>query len=354
MPEHVCWTMHQKTYRQTRLPPKQSKQVHCLKYRSPPSLNQPILRCLKKHHKLRTSTEEPINPVLLPATKQHFPPILAVHVPLLLKNPVTRDGSQGDTRQDGLRATPFLLQRNTPPTTHFGIDIAKGNCSAGIPPGTDFGIVQVSGNFPFQDNECLQKEVDNLRQKVGNRISLYAVAAFEGQKIVKHEHPKRLARIERCQANLGRSLAFCYGYLAGQHAAEYADDQEVYEEDWWIDVEPIHDVSAPGWSGWSGDKHANRQSVTGEIRGIQATAAQRGLAAPRFGVYSNLNLYRAVVGDWKNGLPCWVATPGPDEAAARTYFKGNNFTGGPTFIVQQVGRYRHGVELDTDYVREPQ
>lgn len=235
-------------------------------------------------------------------------------------------------------ATPYLsLNDNLNISQNDqGVDLSwpPTNCDAVIPPEATFGIVGVSGGSNFTSNDCLVQEASQF-----NKLSLYVNTGYQGLEVLQ-DYPE-LASM--CADGDENCIAYNYGVKAGQFALEYAFDQKIYAQNWWLDIETENS--------WSENLAANTQALQGEMDGITLAAASHNLPKPVFGFYSTPNMYGRITGGWLNGLPSWVATghKGPENAMA--HCQGYEFTGGTTVVVQYVDDEANlGRGVDSDLV----
>lgn len=188
-------------------------------------------------------------------------------------------------------------------------------------PSGAFGIIGVSGGLVYADNSCVASEATYF-----NNVSLYANTGFNLDTTAGSYFEQAMA-YGNCTTN--SCGAYYYGYLAGVHAAKYAQSQGVSSPTWWLDVETGNT--------WNSDTSLNRQALQGEYDGINATAAPTTI-----GVYSTTSQWGSITGGWLNNWPVWYATAVHKKSQAIPYCK-DTFTNGETILVQFRGR------LDQDY-----
>jgi hypothetical protein len=206
-------------------------------------------------------------------------------------------------------------------TGSTGVDVSWPNCSASVPKAS-FGIVGVTGGKAFTGNTCLRSEASNF----GN-LSLYINTAWPGQSygLPYQNSPKA------CDPTNPNCLAYNYGYNAGLYALQYAQNQGVNSNTWWLDVETMNS--------WSGDTAQNINSLQGTIDSL------RDATVGTVGVYSTTAQWTTITGGWKNLLPSWGATTWTTAKQAATYCHGHEFTGGPSYMMQ----FSPKRGLDQDY-----
>ena len=191
-----------------------------------------------------------------------------------------------------------------------GVDVSWPNCSASIPK-TGFGIVGVTGGKNFSPNPCLKAEAANF-----SNLSVYTNTGYPGQ---SYALPYQAAP-KACTATDLNCLAYNYGYNAGLYALEYAQNQGVNSNTWWLDVETMNT--------WTSDTAQNIASLQGQIDALKAA----GIGT--IGIYSTTAQWGTITGSWKNLMPSWGATTWQSAKQAATYCKGHEFTGGPSYLMQ--------------------
>jgi len=217
-----------------------------------------------------------------------------------------------------------------------GVDLSwpPPNCDAIIPPEVTFGIVGVSGGSNFTTNDCMVQEASQF-----SKLSLYTNTGYQGLEVLQ-DHPELSSM---CAAEDEDCIAYNYGIKAGQFALETAFGQNIYTQNWWLDIETENS--------WSENLSANSQSLQGEMDGITSAAASHNLPKPKFGFYSTPSMYSRITGGWLNGLPSWVATGHKGSENALSHCQGSEFTSGPTVMVQYVDdEANQGRHLDRDIV----
>lgn len=141
--------------------------------------------------------------------------------------------------------------------------------------------------------------------------------------------------------------AYEYGYLAAEHAYEYAVSQNLGgpTTTWWLDVEETNT--------WDGGASLNVQSIQGEYDGLAAHLT-RGNA---IGIYAVPSQWSTIVGkSWPtagHAYPVWAANGfrTSDAATISQYCADPAYsvTGGPAYMVQYVVDYGTKTSLDHDY-----
>jgi hypothetical protein len=205
-----------------------------------------------------------------------------------------------------------------------GVDVSwpTGNCYAAPQFIRSWAIVGVNDGLDFRGNPCLRSEAARFPN-----ASLYVNTGYASS-ANGHIFP---SFPEHCVHSDKECLAYNYGYNAGKYAVTYAASQGVHAAMWWLDVETDNS--------WSNNILYNRASLEGETAAIQ-----RYTLIGHVGIYSYPGQWVAIMGDWHNGLPNWVATGTDQRSVAIAWCSGQNFTGGPTWLTQYT------LKLDQDYV----
>ena len=196
-----------------------------------------------------------------------------------------------------------------------GIDVSYPNCSASLPK-TSFGIVGVTGGTAFSQNPCLKAQASKF-----NNLSLYMNTGWPGVTSVYNNNQSP----QQCQAADLNCLAYNYGFNAGQDAMNYANNSGVYSQTWWLDVETMNS--------WSSDTAQNRNSIQGFYDALKAGGVNT------IGIYSTTAQWNGITGNWLNNWPSWGATTWHTAKQAATYCTGHEFTGGPSYLMQYIGKH---------------
>jgi hypothetical protein len=201
-----------------------------------------------------------------------------------------------------------------------GYDVSWPNCNVKSSPGGAFGIVGVTGGLNFSPNQCLAKQASWFKN-----LTLYVNTGYPGsyRGLDFQNSPKA------CAATDLNCLAYNYGYNAGLYALNYANSQNVSSGTWWLDVETMNS--------WTDDPAQNRQS----IQGMYDALKDNGITT--IGAYSTTYQWNLITGSWKNGWPNWGASTWRTAKQAKTFCTGHEFTGGPTYLIQFLGK------LDQNY-----
>jgi hypothetical protein len=195
-----------------------------------------------------------------------------------------------------------------------GIDVSFPNCQAKIP-NVSFGIVGVTGGLAFSQNPCLALHASKF-----TNLSLYTNTGYPGHSYaIKYQsYPKP------CEVMDLNCLAYNYGYNAAEYAYNYADKLGVKSSTWWLDVELENS--------WTGDPIQNIKSIEGQIDSLKSHKVET------VGIYSTTYQWGQITNSWQNGLPSWGATTWRTAKQAATYCKGHEFTGGPSYLMQYIGK----------------
>lgn len=198
------------------------------------------------------------------------------------------------------------------PTGKIGLDVSWPNCGVQLPK-VDFGIVGVTGGTVYSTNKCLAAQA----KLYGPNLSLYVNTGWnEASPHLNPTSPRNCAIDDRiCKA-------YNYGFNAGLQAVDVANAAKVHSDKWWLDVETLNT--------WNAGIFQNRSSIQGTYDALKS----RGI--PTIGVYSTAYQWNKIVGDWRNGWPTWVATGTGNLMQAKRFCVGNQFTDGPTWLVQYI------------------
>jgi hypothetical protein len=195
-----------------------------------------------------------------------------------------------------------------------GVDISYPNCSASVSK-VSFGIVGVTAGTAYTQNACLTSQAAHF-----NNLSLYMNTGWPGVTSVynNNQSPKV------CATGDLNCLAYNYGYNSGQYAVNYANNAGAHSQTWWLDVETMNS--------WSSDANQNRNSIQGSADALKANGINT------VGVYSTTAQWNGISGNWVNNWPSWGATTWRSAKQASTYCTGHQFTGGPSYLMQYIGK----------------
>jgi hypothetical protein len=202
-----------------------------------------------------------------------------------------------------------------------GFDISWPQCPGQLPGTHAFGIIGVTGGRAFTVNPCLETEYRWARSSAGAAVYVNVSPLVPGTPQAMVGPAGICALFElTCQAsNYGAN-----GILSAAAALRPAGRDHVPV--WWLDVETTNQ--------WPADPTLNRAVVRGAINELTALGRQAG-------VYSTPYQWNRIVGDFRPGVPAWVA--GADDMSTASSWcadAGKRFTGGPVWLVQTVsGRF---------------
>jgi hypothetical protein len=220
-------------------------------------------------------------------------------------------------------------------------DVAATVASAVGP--AQFGIVGVNRGRAYSDNACLADEYQAIAAQ-GIPVSLYLNLnapspgrALPGAAVSSDCNPGDLSCAD-----------YQFGWNAAAEAYQYASQALLAQgvgavpSTWWLDIETMNY--------WYPDKSRNDQIIQGALDYLTGPASDERKAGASdgagltVGIYSTPALWAAIAGrSYQPGVPAWVA-------GARTLSRApllcstSSFTGGPVWLVQQIGRL-----LDVDY-----
>jgi hypothetical protein len=192
-----------------------------------------------------------------------------------------------------------------------GVDVSWPNCSASIP-SVAFGIVGVSNGTGYSTNPCLTQQASKF-----SNLSFYLNTGWNNKSTFINPNSPR-----QCASNDQNCLAYNYGYNAGVYAVNAASGAGLHSSTWWLDVETINT--------WNSDTNQNRNSLQGEYDALVANGAST------VGAYSTSAQWQTITNGWKNNWPSWGATTWNTADQAKTYCKGHEFTGGPSYLMQYL------------------
>jgi hypothetical protein len=208
------------------------------------------------------------------------------------------------------------------PTGQIGLDVSWPNCGVKLPK-VAFGIVGVTGGTAYSTNKCLAQQAAIF----GSKLSLYVNTGWNDQSPhINANAPRQCAPADQV------CVAYNYGFNSGWQAFDTAVAAKAFSGGkWWLDVETMNS--------WNDDVNQNRASIQGTYDALKA----RGVGM--IGVYSTAYQWDVITAGWQTGWPNWVATGTATAFQAKRFCVGNDFTGGPTWLVQYIPRRPH---LDHD------
>lgn len=228
-----------------------------------------------------------------------------------------------------------------------GHDISHPQCGGGLPEGSRFGIVGLNQGRPFTTNPCL---ADQYRWATG-RPAAPAIYVNTANPAPRSDFywPRSGSREPVLCRDAGSTTdagcAYNYGWQAAEGSMRVARTlgKGVLGHTWWLDVETMNT--------WNGDGVAN----TAVLQGMYDHLRAHGVGT--VGLYSTGYQWKKITGGytagtaprylaaWKGVIkpdfplhdaPLWVATgKGGKDVSSRC---GTSFTGGPTTMVQFIGK----------------
>lgn len=232
-----------------------------------------------------------------------------------------------------------------PPGAH-GHDISHPQCGRQPPTGSAFGIVGINNGLPFSTNPCLQAQ---YRWAAGRPSpSVYVNTGNPAPASAYYWPASGTTDPARCVDSRSTTDPGC-AYDYGWHAAAYALAAGrrlgvgVLGQTWWLDVETGNT--------WNGNGVANTAVLQGMLDYL------RGHGVARVGLYSTAYQWQRITGGYTastaaayrkawsptvtpdyplHTVALWVAGGGSSGSAPAKC--STSFTGGPTEMVQFVGR----------------
>jgi hypothetical protein len=213
-------------------------------------------------------------------------------------------------------------------TTSTIPDISWPNCKATYGQDVVSGIIGVNGGLDFSPNHCLYNE-----SKLFSTYSLYLNTGYPGASYGEEFSSYPLS----CSSSDTLCLAYNYGFNAASYAISYADIQSVHSSMWWLDVETANS--------WSVNVLQNRAALSGMVAAIKQYTF-----LPTIGFYSYPGQWDAITGGWRNHFPVWTATGSESYKVAVSFCKGNNFTGGNTWLAQYTLEFDYNYTCNGNYL----
>jgi hypothetical protein len=224
-----------------------------------------------------------------------------------------------------LAAPPDPL-RVEEPRINLGYDISFPQCKRPLPD-TPFGfiVIGVTGGSAFTTSECLREQFEWARKNTTSAPGLYFNLNGVMYKTYAYalDGPKGKCRKDFfCEA-------YNYGYNTAKFAYEYASDQDVTSDEWWLDVEWMN--------------YWPRSTALNDVT-IQAAIDFMVSKQVSVGIYSTQLQWTRIAGKKfvpqlpsKAHIPLWLATAA-DRASAPSYCSPENaFAGGIIWYVQYPG-----------------
>jgi hypothetical protein len=250
----------------------------------------------------------------------------------------------------GSAVPPPVAAQGTYADGAVGYDVSYPQCttdllatSASAAGPSQFGIVGVNRGRAYSDNACLADEYQAIAAQ-GIPVSLYLN--------LNAPSPRRglpsAAVSSDCSSNDQYCQDYGYGWNAAAEAYGYASQAllaqgvDAVPSTWWLDIETMNY--------WYPDRSRNAQIIQGALDYLNGPASDQRKAGASdgsgltVGIYSTPTMWAAIAGsDYQPGVPGWVAGA-RTLSRAPSLCRATSFTGGPVWLVQQIGRL-----LDVDY-----
>jgi LysM repeat protein len=205
-----------------------------------------------------------------------------------------------------------IVQSNPYRQGAVGYDISYPNCAAGVLATREFAVIGLNQGRPFTANPCFASEWAAAQRP----RSVYINTAYS---------PTLLRHITAdCDAT-GRSQPFrraaqrAYAVGCSEGVAALELRGATFPLAIWLDVEP--------GNSWSSRRSLNAATIKGIIDHLLTQSPH-----PVIGVYSNVSIWRRIVGPWTSlSVPEWVATGAPDPPGCPA-----GFAGGPVWLSQST------------------
>ncbi|MCL4357354.1 hypothetical protein M1512_00440 [Patescibacteria group bacterium] len=224
-----------------------------------------------------------------------------------------------------LATISFGIYSSTKPI-NATIDLSWPNCSDIPNRFFKSAVIGVTGGLDFHSNPCAGNEMS-----VVSTYNIYSNTGDPGFPRIKQLGKKPLA----CHGLELVCYSFNYGYTAGRYARLQAQYAGLHASMWWLDVESINS--------WTNSIAANRADIEGMALGIIGSG--HNLLTMAIGIYSAVNQWQAIVGNWRPGFPLWLGTGDLSLKAAKSACVTPSITGGPIVLTQYTV-----ANLDYDYV----
>ncbi len=219
---------------------------------------------------------------------------------------------------------PKAIARGT-----VGHDISWPQCGGGVPQGSAFGIVGVTGGRPYTENRCLASQYAWAKATPGG-AGFYINTSNPGTASTLVNWYSQKAPDPACAPGNDTACAYNFGFNAAAVAFSYAQAQTgaAAFAPWWLDVETTN-----SWS--PTDLGANLGSIRGTIDFLQRAPGVT------VGIYSTRYQWTKITGGAQIPLPNWIAGARDlDDAKARCT-PAFSATGGPIVLNQFVAGYDH-------------
>jgi hypothetical protein len=236
-------------------------------------------------------------------------------------------GAQGDDEDDPRVTQPppatltLAVWQDAPyPAGSIGYAISWPQCGGPYPEQPfDFGIIGVNDGKAFTENPCF---ADQYRWALRGRYhpSIYMNVNYL-------ESTDEFDEWWGCHGN-AECHAYRYGWVAADHAFQYAASLDAVAPVWWLDVQIVSD--------WSQDLTLNWDAVRG------ARDYLRGNHGLRVGLSSTAYQWATIAGEAAHALPVWDASAINAAQAAEFCETGKDFGGGGT---EQIAYVDSGFEV---------
>lgn len=200
--------------------------------------------------------------------------------------------------------------------TAIGYDISYPQCDKEFPQYPAYAIIGVNGGRPFTDNKCFALQAKWANKKYAP-LSVYQNLSYVTNRFAHYTS----AGPNKCGRNDEHCKAYNFGYQASKYAHNSAKKYNVVPKQWWLDIETMNT--------WSEDKALNRSVIQGAIDYHTAQGH-------KLGIYSTGYQWGVIAGDFKPGLPAWVAGAKSRAHAPTRCTEKYAFTGGKVQMVQYV------------------
>ncbi len=220
-----------------------------------------------------------------------------------------------------LLLTPLLFTTTGMTSSAFrvdtiGYDISYPQCDKEYPEYPAYAIIGVNGGRPFTDNKCFEHQAKWARKSFAP-LSVYQNLSFISLRAVEYtlKGPYDCSPIDQA------CLSYNFGYQASKYAHEKVKLADMRPRQWWLDIETMNT--------WSEDKTLNQAVIQGAIDYHKEQNHN-------LGIYSTGYQWNVIAGNFKPGLPAWVAG-GKNRANAPTKCEDQHaFTGGEVQMVQYI------------------
>ena len=217
--------------------------------------------------------------------------------------------------------SPFLYSSFTLASSAYrvdsiGYDISYPQCNKDYPDFPAFAIIGINGGKPFTDNPCFEHQAHWSKQNYAP-LSVYQNLSYISLRSADYI----VFGPNLCSPFDEACMAYNFGYQAAKYAAEKVNQAHINPRNWWLDIETMNI--------WSPDTQLNKAVIQGAID--YHTEQNHAL-----GIYSTSYQWKTIAGEFKPGLPVWVAGATDRLKAPAKCTDANAFTGGKVVMVQYV------------------